>query len=92
MARPFWVQSWHPGYVELALSDIQSQEELEEVAEDAARKLAGHFWTRLPEPLRVYHRYTQLQAFDLVRERAGRLATELAREVIVEWERFRTTP
>lgn len=90
--RPFWVQSWHPGYVELSLADIRSQEELEEVAEDAAKQLAGHFWMRFPEPLRVYQRYAQLQAFDLVRERATRLASELASEVVAEWKRFRKTP
>lgn len=89
---PFWVQSWHPGYVELSLADLRSQEELEEVAEDAAKQLAGHFWTRFPEPLRVYQRYAQLQAFDVVRERAVKLAGELAREVVVEWERFRRQP
>jgi hypothetical protein len=91
-ATPFWVQSWHPGYVELALADLHSQQELEEVAEDAAKQLAGHFWTRFPEPLRVYQRYAQLQAFDLVRERAISLADELAREVVVEWQRFRAGP
>ncbi len=90
--RPFWVQSWNPGYVELSLSDVASQEELEEVAEDAAAQLAGHFWTRFPEPLRVYQRYAQLQSFDLVRERAIKLANELAHEVVVDWERFRATP
>lgn len=90
--RPFWVQSWHPGYVELSLADVRSQEDLEEVAEDAAKQLAGHFWTRFPEPLRVYQRYAQLQAFDMVRERAIKLADELAREAIMEWEKFRTAP
>jgi hypothetical protein len=86
------VQSWEPGYVELSLADVNTQEELEEVAIEAAQQLAGHFWTRFPEPLRVYQRYAQLQGFDLVRERAIKLASELAREVVVEWERFRAMP
>jgi hypothetical protein len=90
--RPFWVQSWHPGYVELALADVKSQDELEEIIEDAARQLAGHFWTRYPEQLGIYQRYAQLRGFDLVRQRAVKLASELAREVVVEWERFRATP
>ncbi|HSO33254.1 MAG TPA: hypothetical protein VLT33_12060, partial [Labilithrix sp.] len=90
--RPFWVQSWTPGYVELSVADVKTQAELDELAEAAARQLAGHYWTRSPEPLRVYQRYAQLASFDLVRERAVKLATELAREVTVEWERFRTTP
>ena len=90
--RPFWVQSWLPGYVEITLEDIHSQEELEELAVDAARQLAGHFWTRFPDPLRGYQRYAQLQGFDATRERAIALASELAREVVVEWDHFRKTP
>jgi len=90
--RPFWVQAWHPGYVELTLDDIHSQDELEELAVDAARQLAGHFWTRFVDPLRGYQRYAQLRAFDTTRERAVALSSELAREVIVEWDRFRKTP
>jgi Uncharacterized protein conserved in bacteria (DUF2252) len=90
--RPFWVQSWEPGYVELSLADVTTQAELEEVGEEAARQLAGHFWTRFPEQLRGYQRYAQLQGFDQVRARAMTLATELTREVVSEWERFRATP
>lgn len=89
---PFWVQSWHPGYVELSLRDLHSQHELDEIATDAAKQLAGHFWTRYPEPLRVYQSYAQLRAFDLVRDRAIKLAGDLAREVVTEWERFRASP
>jgi len=90
--RPFWVQSWTPGYVELALPDVETQAELDELAEAAASQLAGHYWTRLPEPLRVYQRYAQLKSFDLVRERAMKLARELAQETTLAWERFRRTP
>lgn len=90
--RPFWVQSWHPGYVEVTLGDIQSQRELEELAVDAARQLAGHFWTRFVDPLRGYQRYAQLSAFDVTRERAVALASQLAGEVVVEWNQFRKSP
>jgi len=90
--RPFWVQSWTLGYVELALSDVRRQAELDELAEAAAQQLAGHYWTRMPEQLRLYLRYAQLKSFDLVRDRAIKLARELAQETTVEWERFRKTP
>jgi len=90
--RPFWVQSWTPGYVELALSDVQTQAEIDELAEAAAQQLAGHYWTRMPEQLRLYLRYAQLKSFDQVRGRAIKLARELALETRVEWERFRKTP
>jgi thiamine kinase-like enzyme len=90
-ARRYWVQSWNPGYVELSLADIGNQDELNELADDAARQLAGHFWARSPDPLHAYQRYAQLQAFDAVRERALVLARALADESVVEWERFRVT-
>jgi hypothetical protein len=36
----------------LALADLQAQTDLNELASDAGRQLAGHFWTTFPEPLR----------------------------------------
>lgn len=88
-APEFWVQSWVPGYRELALADLKSEAELTELAEDAARQLAGHFWTKFPEPLRIAQRHAQLQGFDLTRDRARKLAREFAAETVKEWERFR---
>ena len=90
VAKPeLWVQSWDPGYRELSISDIENQPEFEELAVDAARQLAGHFWTKFPEALRAHQRNAQLAAFDLVEKRARALAKELAAEVVVSWERFR---
>lgn len=88
----FWVQAWDPGYRELAIVDLESQADLDEVAVDAARQLAGHFWTQFPEPLRVHQRHSQLLAFDLVEDRARVMARELSDEVVTEWQRFRAAP
>jgi hypothetical protein len=87
-APEFWLQAWEPGYYELALRDIQAQSDLDELAVDAARQLAGHFWTRFPEPLRIHQRYAQLRAFDLTDQRAREMAKDLATETWVAWERF----
>ena len=89
-APEWWVQSWEPGYRELSIADLGSQTELEELAADAAHQLAGYFWNSFPEPLREYLRFAQLQAFDLVQERARILARDLADETAKEWERFRS--
>jgi hypothetical protein len=89
IAAEAWVQSWDPGYIELSITDVQSQAEMEELARDAAYQLSGHFWTTFPEPLRVQQSLAQLKAFDLVRERAIALSKQLADEVVREWERFR---
>jgi hypothetical protein len=90
-APEFWAQSWEQGYHELAVADLQSERELVELAEDAAKQLAGHFWTRFPEPLRPVQRRAQLRAFDLVAPRALSLAREFAAETVKEWTRFRQT-
>lgn len=87
--RPFWVQSWNPGYVELATTDLQSQAELEELAANAAQQLAGHFWTKFPEQLRAYQRFAQLQAFDAVRARVVTLSRDLSREIVDEHAKFK---
>lgn len=90
-APEYWMQSWEPGYYELALTDLESQTDLEELAIDGARQLAGHFWTRFPEPLRVHQRNAQLHAFDLADKRARTLAKTLADETTAGWEQFRKT-
>jgi len=90
-APEFWVQSWVPGYRELSIEDLRAETELVELAEDAARQLAGHFWTRFPEALRAVQRQAQLKVFDRTAARAATMAREFADETRREWERFRTS-
>ena len=85
----FWLQSWDPGHHELSIKDLRAEAELVEVAEDAARQLAGHFWTRFPEAIRAVQRQAQLKAFDMTRARATSMAREFSDETYREWERFR---
>jgi hypothetical protein len=89
-APEYWVQSWVPGYHELSIEDLRAETELVELAEDAARQLAGHFWLRFPEALRAVQRQAQLKAFDRTAAQAKRMAREFAEETLREWERFRT--
>ena len=88
-ARELWIQSWEPGYREVALADVRAQADLNELAVDAARQLAGHFWTKFPEPLRAHQRFAQLSAFEMTNARARSLARQLADETVAEWERFK---
>lgn len=88
-APELWVQSWDRGYRELSIADLRSQTDLNELAVDAGRQLAGHFWTKFPEPLRGHQRFAQLRAFEMTSTRAKQLARSLAEETISEWERFR---
>jgi len=84
-----WIQSWDPGHRELLLADLRGQADLNELATDAATQLAGHFWTTFPEQLRGHQRFAQLRALELTDQRARTLGSELARETVSEWERFR---
>jgi hypothetical protein len=88
-APELWVQSWDRGYRELSIADLRSQTDLNELAVDAGTQLAGHFWTKFPEPLRAHQRFAQLRAFEMTSTRATLLARTLADETIMEWERFR---
>jgi uncharacterized protein DUF2252 len=90
MAPEWWIQSWDSGYREMSITYLNTQTELDELAADAARQLAGHLWNTFPEPLRPYLRYGQLHAFDLVDVRARMLARDLSDEVVAAWERFRS--
>lgn len=89
-APELWVQSWDSGYHELSIDDLETQADLDELAADTARQLAGHFWNTFPEPLRQYLRVGQLDAFDMVAARARLLARELADETVAGWEKFRS--
>lgn len=91
-APEIWIQSWDPGYRELSISNLQSQAELNELARDAATQLAGHFWTKFPEPLRRHQQFAQLRAFEMTETRAREAAREFAHETLSEWERFRRQP
>ena len=88
-APELWVQSWDRGYRELSIADLRSQTDLNELAIDAGTQLAGHFWTKFPEPLRGHQRFAQLRAFEMTSARAKLLARTLADETVTEWERFR---
>jgi hypothetical protein len=88
-APELWVQSWDSGHRELAIGDVRSQTDLNELARDAGGQLAGHFWTAFPEPLLGHQRFAQLRAFEMTQQRARELARELADETVAEWNRFR---
>ena len=88
-APELWVQSWDRGYRELSIADLRSQTDLNELAVDAGTQLAGHFWTKFPEPLRGHQRFAQLRAFEMTSTRAKLLAHTLADEAVTEWDRFR---
>ena len=87
-----WVQAWDQGYRELSIADIESQTELDELAADAARQLAGHFWMKFPEVLRLHQRNAQLTAFDLIESRARKMSADFATETVAAWESFRKSP
>jgi hypothetical protein len=89
-SRRFWVQDWDPGYVELELSDVHDQRELEELAIDAAHQLGGHLWARYPQTILLYQLHAQRESFDATRAGVETLAGQLALETVRAWKAFRS--
>ena len=84
-----------PGIAATAISPpptCRARPSLNELAADAGRQLAGHFWTTFPEPLRGHLRFAQLRAFELSQVRARAAARRYADETIRGWEAFKQQP
>ena len=81
-APELWIQSWDRGYRELSLADLRTQDDLNELAADAGRQLAGHFWTKFPAPLGGHQRFAQLRAFEMTEDRARNLARQLSDDTV----------
>lgn len=75
-----WLQSWDPGYVELSVTDLSSQAELDELAA-----------IQLPSLLARYQRIAQRHAFDELRPRIAALARGLAAASNQGWTRLGRT-
>lgn len=85
----WWVRSWDPGYRELKVADLRSQDELEQVAADVGLQLGRGHCEALAAPLESQHRVAALRAFEKARPRIEPLARKLADQSIAEWRGLR---
>lgn len=85
----WWIHSWDFGYRELAIGDLTSQADLEEIARDVGLQLGWGHVNGIGAPLEDLHREAQARALDLSRERVRALARQLADEIFQGWVRFR---
>ncbi len=87
-----WVKSWQPSYRELSLEDIQSQQDLVELAEDAGAQLAQGHVQSIAEPHTYYLRVILRRWFDKNRHYLYALAKGLAEENVKIWEEYFLKP
>lgn len=87
--KPFYTHAWQVQYIELGVNDIESGEEIAEIAEDVGLQLGrGHAKTKDPTRVPALRRQLHDDASWLAPE-VEIAAFELALEVSHAWERFR---
>ncbi len=87
-----WVKSWQPSYRELSFEDIQSQQDLVELAEDAGAQLAMGHVQSIAVPHTYYLRVILRRWFDKNRHYLYALAKGLAEENVKMWEEYFSRP
>jgi len=85
----FWAKSWEAGYHEVELPEIESPEELLELAHDVGLQLGKGHVRHIAEPVTPQLRRAQLNALDRTRDRVAELSKELAGDVTRAWTDLR---
>jgi hypothetical protein len=85
----FWVHAWPRIYRELSVADIQSADELADVAFDVGVQLGLGHPKGLGPPLDPALRQSEMGFMSTHEARLKRVSTTMADEVIAAWERFR---
>jgi hypothetical protein len=87
--RTFWAKSWEASYHEIMVSEIESAEELTEIARDVGNQLGTGHVRHIAEPMTPQLRRAQLDAVDRSRDDVIALSKALAAEVTPAWEDLR---
>lgn len=85
----FWAKSWEPSFHEVRLQEIQSIEELREIARDVGHQLGKGHVRQIAEPMTPQLRRANRDALDRTRGQIIAVSEELAGEVTVGWRDLR---
>jgi hypothetical protein len=86
-AREWWLRSWDRTYVEVRIPDLQSSQELEELAHDAGAQLGS---ASLPAAsTTTATRQQELATISRLEPRIRTVAADLIRDMLEAWEQFR---
>jgi hypothetical protein len=85
----FWVHAWPRMYRELSVADIESADELTDIAFDVGVQLGLGHPKGLGPPLDPALRESELRFMSTHEARLKAVSTTMADEVIAAWERFR---
>ena len=87
--RDWWVRSWDETYVELAATDLESPDELAEVAHDAGAQLGSTNLRHSIPLLEAQLRRAELAALKKLEPRIRATARRLVDELLAGWEEER---
>ena len=87
--RDWWIRNWDRTYGEVDISDLASVEELKEVAHDVGAQLGSTNLRERSALLEAQMRQRELDTTKQNEARIRRMARQLTRELLEEWERFR---
>jgi uncharacterized protein (DUF2252 family) len=89
----FYVHTWRVHYTEISVSDLESPSELSEVAFDIGLQLGrGHPIFPVTSEAGKLERAALLTSLDAVEPELAPTARDLARRVVIGYERFRSKP
>ena len=85
----WWIRNWDRTYGEVDISDLASVDELKEVAHDVGAQLGSTNLRERSSLLEAQMRQRELDTTKQLEARIRRVARQLTRELLEEWERFR---
>ena len=88
--RDWWATAWDRSYAEVAIADLDSPQELRELAHDAGAQLGSSNLAEAPGAEADQQRLAELQAISRLEPRIRKVAHDLTTGVHQAWESFRT--
>ena len=87
--RDWWATAWDRSYTEVAIADLDSPQELRELAYDAGAQLGSSNLAEAPGAQADQQRLAELQAISRLEPRIRKVAHDLTTGVHQAWESFR---
>jgi uncharacterized protein (DUF2252 family) len=88
--RDWWATAWDRSYTEVTIADLDSPQDLRELAHDAGAQLGSSNLAEAPGAEADQHRGAELQAITRLEPRIRQVAHDLTSALLQAWESFRT--
>jgi hypothetical protein len=87
--RVYWIKSWEPGYHELAIDELESPDDIRQIAYDVGVQLGHGHVSEQESLLADQFRYAQVQKLERFGGRVAEVATMMVEAMLEAWEVFR---